>query len=145
MERQCLLGRCTYQKSDNDYGFDGTITTYRKNGEIEPDEIKAQVKATSSIKFSKTHNCFVHDLSKRDLRLWLRSKFVVVIYVVYDAKTDTAYYIPLKEYFQEHRKSLKNVRKFVRIYLPPANIFNPAALKKIKKLKNNEYSKESSS
>ena len=138
VEKQCLLGRCTYQRIDYDYGFDGEISTYRGNGEIEKGEIKVQVKSTDKIKLSTKQNGYVIDLSVRDLELWLSYLFPVIL-VLYDAKSDQGYYINVPDYFKNKKHHKAKDRKFVRVYLPVDNIFEPAAVQKLRKDKNLKY------
>jgi hypothetical protein len=45
----------------------------------------------------------------------------------------------LKNYFEKNKDSLKDVRKFVRIYIPSGNVLNPISIKKLSKIKNSIY------
>jgi Domain of unknown function (DUF4365) len=84
------------------------------------------------IQFSSQNNNFIIDLSKRDLELWLRNKDPVLL-ILYDAQAEIAYFADLQTYFKENRLLLKNVRKFVRIFLTPQAIFNIKAIQVLQK------------
>lgn len=134
VERHILLSGFVLQRHfQNDYGYDGTINTFNENGEAENENILFQLKSTDNIQFSKYKKAFVFDLSKRDLELWLTNLYIVLL-ILYDAKRELAYHIDLQAYFRENRILLKNVRKFVRIYIPSESVFNVSSLKQIREL-----------
>ena len=72
------------------------------------------------------------DLSRRDLELWLESNYPVLL-ILYDAQGDVAYFVELQTYFNENRLLLKNIRKFVRIFLPQKSVFNKSAVQELQK------------
>ena len=128
IERQILLsGNIFRRHSDHDYGYDGVIETFNQQGEIENLTFKIQLKSTDVIQFSSQNNGFIIDLSKRDLELWLTDKYPVLL-ILYDAQAEIAYFADLQTYFNENRLLLKNVRKFVRIFLEPQAVFNINAI-----------------
>ena len=75
----------------------------------------------------------VFDLSRPDLELWLYSKNPVLL-ILFDAQAGLAYYIDLQLYFKVNRIKLKNVRKFVRIYIPKTAVLNSKSVKELRKL-----------
>jgi len=138
IEKQVLVARCTLQRYQPDYSYDASIHTIQRNGEVENGEIFIQLKSTDKIKFANKRKAFTYDLSKRDLELWL-SNILPVILILYNAKNDKAYYLELREYFRKNRISLKKINKFIRVYIPPENVFNPEAVKKLRSIKNKQY------
>jgi hypothetical protein len=58
-----------------------------------------------------------------------------MILIVYDAQTNTAYFVELKDYFTQNRSTLAEVHKFVRIYIPQKNVLLPSSIKNFKKNK----------
>ena len=54
--------------------------------------------------------------------------------ILFDAQKDKAYFIDLQAYFKENRMTLKNVRKFVRVYIPEKSIFDSIAVQELRKL-----------
>ena len=71
------------------------------------------------------------DLSSRDLELWLYSTLPMVLFL-YDAQQNVTRYVNLREYFEQNRTALRDVRKFVRIYIPPASIFDVEAMQNLR-------------
>lgn len=128
IERQILLsGNIFRRHADHDYGYDGMIETFNLSGEVDNPVFKIQLKSTDVIQFSSQNNGFIIDLSKRDLELWLNNRDPVLL-ILYDAQVEIAYFADLQTYFEENRLLLKNVRKFVRIFLQPQAIFNIKAI-----------------
>ena len=110
-----------------DYGYDGMIDTFNEHGEAENLSFKIQLKSTDGIQLSPKREGFIMDLSKRDLELWLKNPQPVLL-ILYDAQKDKAYFADLQTYFNENRLLLKDVHKFVRVFLSPKSIFNNVAL-----------------
>lgn len=135
VEKQVLLTGCIIQRYFADYGYDGEIQTFDENGYYENGYALFQLKSTDKSKFVAQKNAFAFDLSKQDLELWLYEKVPVLI-ILYDATTDTSYFIELQEYFNKHKLELQNISKFVRIYIPLDNVFNAAAVQFVRQLKN---------
>lgn len=135
VEKQVLLGGCIIQRYFSDYGYDGEIQTFDENGFYETGYALFQLKSTDKSKFVEQQNAFAFDLSKRDLELWLYEKVPVLI-ILYDATTDTSYFIELQEYFKKNKIELQNIGKFVRIYIPFTNVFNTEAVQFVRQLKN---------
>jgi hypothetical protein len=124
IERQVLYaGYTMYRYSTNDYGHDGFIIFFNELGEIESKIVQFQLKSTDVLKTSVDNNLVIFDLSARDLELWLMSE-AKVLFIIYDAIQEVAYFIDLQDYFSKNRKSLQKIRKFVRIYIPKDNIFD---------------------
>jgi hypothetical protein len=135
IERQILLsGNVLRRFSDNDYGYDGMIETFNELGERQNQVMMIQLKSTDGIQQSPQNGGFIVDLSRRDLELWLKNDSLVLL-ILYDAQAEVAYFVDLQTYFNENRLSLKNVRKFVRIYLPPQPIFDKIAIQELQKSK----------
>lgn len=135
IEFHVLSAGCTLQRQFYDYGYDAFINTYNENGEFENNFIQIQLKSTDHLKFSVTKNAILFDLEKRDLELWLYSD-LPVIFVIYDAVKRVAYWLDLLDYFRINRDKLKNVNKFVRIYIPSEHIFTDITVQKFRKIKN---------
>ncbi len=134
IEKQVLLAGFTmYRISNNDYGYDGYIQLFKPTGEIDSHLIHFQLKSTDHIKYIKSKHAFVFDLSIRDLELWLSNNRKMML-VLYDAHKDIAFYIDLPSYFQKNREVLKNINKFVRVYLPELQVFNQQSVIDLRKL-----------
>ena len=134
IEKQILLaGYILRRNSQNDYGYDGGIHTFNEQGEVENFFMWFQLKSTDHIQLSPKKSALVFDLSRQDLELWLYSKNPVLL-ILFDAQKDKAYFIDLQAYFKENRMTLKNVRKFVRVYIPEKPIFDSIAVQELRKL-----------
>jgi hypothetical protein len=133
IEKQILLaGNVLRRFGEYDYGYDGMIDTFNDQGETENLSFKIQLKSTDSIQLSPQKQGFIIDLSKRDLELWLNNSHPVLL-ILYDAQEDSAYFTDLQIYFNENRLLLKNVRKFVRVFLSPTSIFNKSSIQELQK------------
>ena len=133
VEKQVLLsGNALKRNQDYDYGYDGMINTFDEIGQIDNLTFMIQLKSTDFIEYSTPKMGFTVDLSKRDLELWLKSN-VPVLLILYDAQGDVAYFVELQTYFNENRLLLKNIRKFVRIFLPQESVFNKSAVQELQK------------
>ena len=133
IERQILLtGNVLRRFGDHDYGYDGMIETFTEQGEAHNLTYKIQLKSTDVLQFSAQNGGFIIDLSRRDLELWLDS-LVPVLLILYDAQKEMAYFTDLQIYFNENKIALKNVRKFVRIFLPSTSVFDKSAIEALQK------------
>ena len=100
VERHILLAGYTLNRfNQNDYGYDGLITTFTDTGEIENFHLVFQLKSTDVIQLSVINESFVFDLSKRDLELWLYNPSPVLL-ILFDAIFNFTV-------IQDLRKSLK--------------------------------------
>jgi hypothetical protein len=139
VEKQVLLAGYTIERVRYDYGYDGYFQTFNEYGEVEANSIFVQLKSTDNLKLiEKEENSIIFDLSIRDLELWLLGKEMMIL-VVYDAQLDQAFFVDLKDYFKSNKTALKNVRKFVRIYVPSTNALNATSIKELRKIKNSIY------
>ena len=111
VERQILLAGYTMTLIQQDYGYDGLVTTYDENGEIENGYLLIQVKATQSIIFSKKHKGFKLSISRKDLHHWLKDPSLVLL-VLYDEPNNEAYYLDIQKYLKEKNINLLTVVKF---------------------------------
>jgi hypothetical protein len=135
VERQVLLEGYVIEKHIFDYGYDGGIVTFDENGELENGYIMFQLKSTDNIRFDEKRNALAFDLSKRDLETWLLDTAPVVL-LLYDAQIHRAYWVELQAYFRQNRIDLKNVNKFIRVFLPIENVWGSASIQQLRAFKN---------
>lgn len=139
VEKQVLLGFCTFERyTMRQYSYDGHVFTFDETGQTEDGIFFIQVKATDHLRFSKQKNGYILKLDKRDLELWLDEDMPVVV-VLYDAQNDTGFYLDLEAYFRENRFLLKDMHKFMRVYIPADNHFTPESVKNLRINKNDKY------
>lgn len=134
-ERQVLKAGYIAHKVVFDYGYDGIILTFDAEGLIENGEIYFQVKSTEAALYKSDNKSVAFDLSSRDLESWLLNPSPVLL-VLYDARKEALFYLNLQEYFRENKMFLRNVNKFVRVYIPLDNQFNPQAVVEQRNSKN---------
>ena len=109
------------------------INTFDEIGQANNLIFMVQLKSTDFIELSPQKGGFIVDLSKRDLELWLKSRLPVLL-ILYDAQAEIAYFVDLQAYFNENRLLLENIRKFVRIFLPPTAVFDKKAVKELQRI-----------
>lgn len=134
-EKQALLGMCTLARKMYDYGIDAEMVTFSDNGEVENGLIHFQIKSTDKIKYVEKKDAYAFDLQKKDLEYWLAETITIYI-LLYDAQRDIAYVLDLQKYFKENRLLLKNINKFIRIYIPTNNKFTVEEVLNIRNYKN---------
>ena len=131
IERQILYAGFTIQRNThNDYGYDGLVYTFNEFGEINPFNFHIQLKSTDVIREWAKKKTVSFDLSKRDLELWLLSTTKLLV-VLYDAQQEIAYFIDLQAYFRENSVQLNKIRKYFRVNIPLANLFNAQNIKQL--------------
>ena len=108
----------TVERFWNDYGYDLSLFTYGISGELEPEFLFLQVKATDSPDYSQDEQVLRFVLETRDLRTWLR-ELMPVILVVYDASTDRAYWLYIQRAFPV--ASATEDRIYVTVHIPTSN------------------------
>jgi hypothetical protein len=99
-ERQALFCGFAVEGVLYDYGFDLVVWTYDSTGEIEPDQLLIQVKATDSMHWVDDKTQIALRVERRDLNLWIKH-FLPVFLILYDAQADRAYGICIQAYFQQ--------------------------------------------
>jgi hypothetical protein len=98
VERHVLLCGFTVERRRHDYGFDLFMNTYDQNGEIESGEVHFQLKATDRLRVTTDGKSVLFRVERADLRTWLDTT-MPVIFVVYDAGADTAFWLYVQEHF----------------------------------------------
>lgn len=136
IERQILYaGYTVFKCGHNDYGYDGLLTTFNENGEVEPLTMWFQLKSTDNILYTKDRMFVVYDISMRDLELWGNS-LTTMLFMLYDAQKEEAFYLDLQEYFKKDGFHIEKKRKFVRIKIPVLQKWNSGAILKLRHIKN---------
>jgi Domain of unknown function (DUF4365) len=135
VERQVLYaGYAVYRYGHNDYGLDGSITTFNDNGEFELLNINFQLKSTDKLHLSVDKKFCIFDVSRRDLELWLLSDNPI-LFILYDAQNEISYYVNLVEYFTKDGFDLNSTRKYARLKIPSTHIWNKEEVTKLRHTK----------
>ena len=124
--RVAKLGHATDVPA-NDYGTDCTITTFDPvHGEIEPDFLRVQLKATDEVRRVAGAVAFKADM--RDLRDWVRSALVTVL-VVFDASTETGWWIIIQDALEKLGLDPDASSQASKVlHLPSGNVVDDAAV-----------------
>lgn len=134
-EIQVLEAGYLLERIEHDYGIDGLIWTFDKNGGVENGEVKLQLKATDHLKMDRSQAHVLFDVSIRDVAYW-RMEPMPVLLLVYDAKQRIAYWVHIQAYWEEFGRNTLLTQQSWRVKIPKSNIFNPEVVEYFRKEKN---------
>jgi hypothetical protein len=135
LERQVLLCGFALHRVQQDYGYDLIMTTYNAQGEIENGLVFFQVKATGRLPQVKGGKTIAWRLDRRDLRLWLKETYPVVL-VVYDGQKDKAFWLYVQDYFTTQRSlDLFTGADRVSAHIPATQRVNRTAVQRFARFK----------
>jgi hypothetical protein len=135
VERQILYaGYTVYRYGHNDYGLDGSFTTFNERGEFEPLNIHFQLKSTDKLHLSVDKKFCIFDVSRKDLEFWLLSDNPI-LFILHDAQKEISYYADILEYFTKDGFDLTKVNKYVRLKIPAKQIWSTEEVIKIRHIK----------
>jgi hypothetical protein len=121
------------ERVPTDYGYDLYLTTFDKQGYIEPGKVKIQVKAAEQLTLSGTDYLF--DLDIRDYRLWI-IELMPVILVLFDASRKRGFWLHIQGYFaQRSSRQPRAGAKTVRVRVSMKQRMNRRAIARIRALK----------
>jgi hypothetical protein len=129
--------RCgfTLQRIYSDYGYDFVMWTYNAGGEIESGFTYFQIKATDRLTLLDGGKIISWSVSLRDLRVWLKEAYPVAL-VVYDAKTDKAYWLYVQAYFAKRPTTeLFSAGETINVHIPKRNRINQRSIQMISRWK----------
>jgi hypothetical protein len=119
-----------------DYGIDYTIYTYATGGEVEPAEIKVQIKSTDRLPLLADGRTISVSISTADVYAWWL-EYVPVILIQYDAPKNRAYWIDVVTWATHHKPAVADWRtKTVQVHIPRTNRFTPRSMQRIRVRKN---------
>jgi hypothetical protein len=134
IERHVLLSGFTLQRIQSDYGYDYVMWTYNARGEIESGFTFLQIKATENLPLLKD-GTISWPVSRRDLRLWMKEAYPVVL-IVYDGRTNKAYWLYVQAYFWERPTvDLFSVGETINVHIPTRNRINRRTIQRIARWK----------
>ncbi len=128
LERHILLCGHTPQRITHDYGYDLSMITYSRGGEVEGGWAYFQVKATNRLPLLKDKKTISWTVSRRDLKLWLSEMYPVIL-VVYHATHDRAYWLDVQEYFSGPRSlDLFGTGQTINVMIPTSQTLDRRAI-----------------
>jgi hypothetical protein len=130
VERQSLLCGFTVERVVHDYGIDGLLFTYDRNGEIENDWVPLQIKATDHPRYVEQGSSLAIRVERADLRSWLTS-ILPVILIVYDAGEDRAFWVYLQAAYGRQLFSIGRGTGKTTIRVPTSQVLEAGAIRQI--------------
>ncbi len=136
IERQVLLCGHTVERIVHDYGYDLFWFTFSASGEPEAGEIRLQVKATEQVRRDRKTGGMALRVQRADVAHWLSERLPVIV-VLYDVKSDTAFWLDIQSYFRRLPGfNLFAAPKTITLYFAQADVFDPDAARGLAALKN---------
>ncbi|WP_353570795.1 DUF4365 domain-containing protein [Candidatus Albibeggiatoa sp. nov. BB20] len=113
----------TFEKIDNDYGYDLQIFFYDEQGFCENGQVLVQLKATDNIERYLRSDAIAYPIQTAHLNLWA-SELYPVILVLYDVQHESAYWLYVQTYLQQlseldHKRLYS--QKSLTVYFPLTN------------------------
>lgn len=143
VERHVLLCGHTLERFQYDYGVDLMLFTYTANGEPEDECVFLQLKASDQLRLSRGRATFPFRLDRRDLVRWLRQMLPVIL-IIYDARTDAAYWLYVQSYFQKLPGfNLFAAGKTVTVNVSRDNIVNMKAVRRFARFRDRVIAQKS--
>jgi hypothetical protein len=133
VEKHILQCGWTVHRFNPDYGLDLLMNTFNLRGEIENGDVRLQIKATDSIKVVANRAAIAVRLEWRHVVYWLNERLPVIL-VVYDAKSDRAWWLHLNDALREQGRPGRSGASLT-VYVPQANILNAKAVRQFRKLR----------
>jgi hypothetical protein len=131
-----LVLKCGYvvQRPNPDYRYDLRLETFDEQGNLEPEQIPLQLKATDRIAEYElaTEESFSFPISTKDYRLWT-SEVMPVFLILYDATFEEAYWLHLQDYDQTHKPRVEG--DTIRVHLPRRQVLGIETIRMMRKRK----------
>jgi hypothetical protein len=128
VERQILLRGFTMERIIHDYGLDAMVFVYNTGGELQPDVIYIQVKATERTSRVQRGQAIAFPLERAHLQGWLKEALPIFL-CVYDVSVDTAYWLYIQQYFEGLRGfNLFRAKKKVTVRIPVSQVLTAEAV-----------------
>ncbi len=133
VEKRILQCGWIVQRYRPDYGLDLMMRTFNRRGEIENGDVRLQIKATDSIKIMAGRKTIAVRVEWRDMVYWLNEPMPVIL-VIYDAKTDQAWWIHLNEAVRAAGLAAPTTATLT-LRIPLANVLDTPAIRRFQKLR----------
>lgn len=130
VERHVLQCGFAVERVIHDYGIDLILFTYDEDGECEPGNVFLQLKATDRLKLVANGLHIAVRIDRADLVNWLEQTMPVIL-IIYDGKTDRAYWLYVQADFEKKKEfALAKVGEQVTVRVPIANTVTPEAIRR---------------
>jgi hypothetical protein len=119
----------------HDYGLDASMTTYNRRGEVENGVVWMQVKGTAHPQRVRNKAALAFRVLRQDLVFWMGERYPV-IFVLYDAKQERAYWLHIQDAFRSGRLfGLPKIGSRLTIHIPLAQAVNQEVIQRFRQLK----------
>lgn len=133
VEKRVLQCGWIVQRLSPDYGLDLVMTTFNRQGEIENGDVLMQVKATDSLKVVADGRAIAIRVEWRDMVYWLNEPSPVIL-VIYDAKSDCAWWIYLNQSLRDAGRAEVTTASLT-IRIPLENLLDARAVRRFRKFR----------
>lgn len=135
VERHVLRCEWIVERMLHDYGIDLELFTFDKQGEVEEGMVQMQLKASERLALRSGTGTLSFRLDRADLALWLAQPMPVIL-ILYEARTDTAYWLYVQDYFRRRKDfNLFTAGKTVTVAIPATNVVTPAAIRRFRRFR----------
>ena len=111
------------------------LHTYNAQQEIENDSVKIQLKATDKPNVLADKKTISFAVEWADLEMWRREAFPVIL-VLYDKKSEVAYWLYIQKYLEEGKLVRAGGRQTLNVHFDMANVLNENAVRQFAAWKN---------
>jgi hypothetical protein len=135
VERHALLCGYAVDRVVHDYGIDLILWTYNENGEVESGQVFLQLKATDDLPLLADGQTIAFSVQHADLELWLTETMPYIL-VVYDARTEVAYWLYIQAYFERLADfDLSQIGETFTVHLSTENRLSEATIREFRRFK----------
>lgn len=118
------------EQSERDYGIDGVLEFYEKDGVLNGDEISVQIKGSRSVRINK-NSINTPSLKTETVKYWFKKRQLVFILVV-DVSRKVIYFADVKYFAAQNLAKLEN-QKTIRFNFSSELNINSKNLSKLRK------------
>ncbi len=131
----------TMASSKEDYGYDLVVTTFDRDGYMDPLAVYIQLKASEILTPHADGVSYCFDLDVRDYNQWA-DEINPVFLILYEASSIRAYWLYFQEYLrQAGAPKPKKGAKTIRVRVPKANRVKTSFFRHARHLKQNVHAK----
>jgi hypothetical protein len=135
-ERYALKCGFSLERNQHDYGLDGGLNTYKRNGEPEEGFVHVQFKASEHIKYNKNDTFTSFPVEQAHLSQWLCEPFPVIL-ILHDVSIEKSYWVYVQRYFELiHGFSLDEKQKTYTVRFPINQVVDERAMRMFARFKN---------
>lgn len=116
LERFVLLNGHVLRRPSRDYGVDVTMFHFADDGTIENGEVRFQLKATNNLNLIRRGTEISIPIKTGDIHYWSFEIYPLIL-VVFDAKSETAYWLHIQEYATSHPDIIKSGQETINVHI----------------------------